>query len=197
MFIYIHKTSFADASTAAENVTKSGHIPLGPAVWGSMDFNLELKALAYCDGALLEDPETGYETTQIYKLRSLEEECNRLGVPIGWGNDFAPHPVETNSPDASTMFREELGRMYRMFLKKNRDYSPANISGTGELGVIVRLWDKMARLMSLSGFNLQVELLSYLPNGQPPQYESITDTLEDMAVYSLLLRILKAGKWGK
>lgn len=34
-------------------------------------------------------------------------------------------------------------------LEKNRDYSPANILIAGELGVIVRLWDKFCRICNL------------------------------------------------
>jgi|WetSurMetagenome_2_1015567.scaffolds.fasta_scaffold00049_13 hypothetical protein len=105
------------------------------------------------------------------------------------------HLTEIRSPNQAQAFRELLGKMYRVHLQKNADYSPANIAGTGEVGLATRMWDKMARLMNLSGFNLEVKLLNF---SQPkePKNESIEDTLMDMAVYALINLLYRAGKWG-
>jgi len=106
------------------------------------------------------------------------------------------HPTEVRCPKQAFAFRKTIGRMYRTHLDKNADYSPANILGTGQVGLITRLWDKMARIMNLSGFKLTVVESEYV---QPkvPKNESIEDTLLDMAVYAIIGLLLRWGQWGK
>jgi nucleoside 2-deoxyribosyltransferase len=106
------------------------------------------------------------------------------------------HSVETNSPVQCSAFMQTLMSMYRIHLDKNADYSPANILGTGQVGVVVRLWDKMARLMNLMGFKLKVETSEY---DEPidPKNESVDDTLLDAANYAIICRLLRAKKWGR
>lgn len=43
---------------------------------------------------------------------------------------------------------------FEMYLKKNSDYSPANILYMGVPGVLIRIWDKVCRLYSLFGIQL-------------------------------------------
>lgn len=74
--------------------------------------------------------------------------------------------------------------------------SPANILGTGEVGLITRIWDKVARLMNLSGFDLRVETSVY-KQPKAPKNESVEDTLLDLSVYALIGLLLRWGKWGK
>jgi len=107
----------------------------------------------------------------------------------------AIHPVEQTSPVQCEAFMETLMFMYRIHLDKNADYSPANIMGTGQVGVVVRLWDKMARLMNLMGFKLRVQTSEY---DEPidPKNESVDDTLLDAANYAIICRLLRANKWG-
>jgi len=61
------------------------------------------------------------------------------------------HPTEIKFPIQTRAFRDLIEKMYGVHLKKNQDYSPANILVTGELGVLVRIWDKFARLCNLHG----------------------------------------------
>ena len=104
-----------------------------------------------------------------------------------------PLLLETTNQDLQ--FASQLMIMYRVYLRKSRDYSTANILGTGEIGVCVRLWDKMARLMNLTGFELKVEQCEY-EKVKIPNYESIIDTCLDMANYSIIGILLKNHKWG-
>ena len=53
--------------------------------------------------------------------------------------------------------------MYRTHLSKNNDYSPSNILGTGEVGTITRMWDKVARLSNLSGMDIQIRAARFEP----------------------------------
>jgi hypothetical protein len=108
----------------------------------------------------------------------------------------APHPTELRCPEQAAAFREIIERMYTVHLEKNQDYSPANILGTGESGLMTRTWDKVSRLMNLIGFKIDVSLKSFEPPRQPKN-ESIEDNLMDLAVYSIIWQIYRQGKWGK
>ena len=119
-----------------------------------------------------------------------------LGMPIyEWPQVPEPHPTELRCPKQSQAFREVVMQMYRVHLSKNQDYSPANILATGEIGLVTRLWDKIARLMNLTGFRFSVTGHGY-EAPREPRNESIDDTLMDAAVYSIIGLILRRGLWG-
>jgi Domain of unknown function (DUF4406) len=106
------------------------------------------------------------------------------------------HPTEAIAPIQSRAFLDVIMSMYRMHLSKNHDYSAANVLGTGEIGVTVRLWDKIARLMNLTGFRFEVSNPRFeIP--KIPKYESVEDTLHDTAVYSVIALLVRRGLWGK
>jgi hypothetical protein len=107
-----------------------------------------------------------------------------------------PHPVESRCPEQVEAFMSVLMGMYRLHLTKNMDYSPANILGTGEVGTVVRLWDKIARLMNLMGFRLDVSPGQY-ESPKKPNHESIDDTLIDAANYAVIALLFRRGKWGR
>lgn len=97
-------------------------------------------------------------------------------------------------PEQSAEFLRITQEMYRVFNSKMNDYSPWNMLGTGELGAVVRLWDKTARLMNLYGFDIGTGKLN---KPTSPKYESIEDNLTDLANYAIISLILLRGKWGK
>lgn len=104
------------------------------------------------------------------------------------------HPVEKRCPRQVKEFRRILDQLYSIHLDKNEDYSPHNILATGSIGVTVRIWDKAARLMNLSGFDVR--------NGayhgeKPAKHESIDDTLLDQANYCIIALLVRKGHWGK
>lgn len=80
---------------------------------------------------------------------------------------------------AKTIVEENLNLM----AKKNADYSSDNLLHGGELGVAVRLMDKIFRQ-----FNL-------LQSGQEPNFESIKDTWNDIQNYGLIGRMISEGDW--
>lgn len=123
--------------------------------------------------------------------------AEQLGIPIyHYPTVPEPHPVEVRCPVQVKAFMEQLMKQYRVHLKKNKDYSSANIAGTGEIGLVTRLWDKMARLMSLTGFRITITE-SVFDRPQTPENESIDDTYLDLANYGVIAQLYKDGKWGK
>lgn len=106
------------------------------------------------------------------------------------------HPTERIRPLQAQRFREIVDQMYQVHLDKNADYSPANILATGEIGLATRLWDKMARLLNLVGFRIEIASARY-EEPREPKNESVDDTLMDMAVYAIIGKLLREGVWGK
>ena len=123
----------------------------------------------------------------------------RLGLEIYYLPQLpsGKHITEMRSPIQALAFRQALGQMYRTHLRKNADYSPANILGTGFVGLVTRLWDKVARLMNLAGFTLKIEAPGTYTAPRQASNESIEDTLMDSAVYSIIGLLLLRGEWGK
>lgn len=128
---------------------------------------------------------------------NVEKGCaDRLGIPV-YEYPTLPdlHPTEIRCPNQSRAFLETVGRMYRTHLQKNADYSPANILATGDLGLVTRLWDKVARLMNLSGFKFDI-INQHFEKPIDPKNESVEDTLMDASVYAIIGLLLRSGKWG-
>jgi len=80
-------------------------------------------------------------------------------------------------------FWQGLNEAFITFIRKQLDYGPGNIAKFGFAGVLVRMSDKMERLMHL------------VTSGQKPQNESIEDTLIDIANYALIGLMCLRGKW--
>jgi 5'-nucleotidase len=116
----------------------------------------------------------------------FKSEC----VPIG------THPTELNRPHQCKAFYELMDKMYQVHLDKNQDYSPANILGTGEIGLCTRTWDKTSRLMNLHGFRIEIENMRF-DKPQDPKNESIDDNIQDLAVYAIIWQLYRKGVWGK
>ena len=76
--------------------------------------------------------------------------------------------------------------LHTMMLKKHADYGPMNISGApgGPMnGLRVRMYDKLARLNNL------------VDTGDTPNYESVEDTLLDLANYAIIGLLVQRGQW--
>lgn len=119
------------------------------------------------------------------------------GLDVYYWPDRPVKPrTEFTSPVQCREFLGAIMRMYRTHLAKNADYSPANILGTGEVGLATRLWDKTSRLLNLLGFKIVIESSSY-DRPLEPKLESIEDTYMDLAVYAVIGTLLRKGAWGK
>ena len=84
---------------------------------------------------------------------------------------------------------EQLLNDIQLFDQKQADYGPYNISKFGVIVVLVRVSDKIERLI-----NLHKD--STLTSGTPiPSNESITDSWQDLSVYGAIARVLNEGNW--
>ena len=75
-----------------------------------------------------------------------------------------------------------------LLLKKHKDYGPLNIAhapGGAMNGLMVRMHDKMERLKHLT----------YQVPDQKPHYESIEDTLIDLANYAIIGLLVQRRQW--
>ena len=90
---------------------------------------------------------------------------------------------DTFEQDVHAVFLE----LEALLLSKHLRYGPKNISqapGGPQNGLKVRMWDKLARLNNLLE-NPTVD----------PGDESLTDTLKDMANYSVIFMLVQRGLW--
>ena len=130
----------------------------------------------------------------VYIENTLAAWCNDTGINLNLPKDGKLHPTEQKYPEQCKMFKEITDNMYKLHLDKNFDYSPSNMLATGMDGAVVRLWDKIARIMNLCGFDI---LTGTRTEVKEPKNESLLDSFFDAANYSIIALILKAGKWGK
>jgi hypothetical protein len=104
---------------------------------------------------------------------------------------------ESKYPEMTGEFKKILDEMYLTFCQKQRNYGPSNISVGTTLETdediklaLTGLWfrqnDKISRIK-------QMVVL-----GHPDEVgESVADTYQDLAVYSVISQIVQRGKWGK
>ncbi len=87
-----------------------------------------------------------------------------------------------NNTDAEQIAEELLTILF----KKHADYGPLNIAnapGGAMNGLRVRMHDKLARLNHL------------VDKGDTPNYETLEDTLIDLANYAIIGLLVQRGQW--
>ena len=87
-----------------------------------------------------------------------------------------------NNTDAEQIAEELLTILF----KKHADYGPLNIAhapGGAMNGLRVRMHDKLARLNHL------------VDKGDTPNYETVEDTLVDLANYAIIGLLVQRGQW--
>jgi len=75
----------------------------------------------------------------------------------------------------------------QLFDTKQQDYGSTNIAACGEMGIAVRLQDKVSRMQNL--------LLKELKGESGVNHESLEDTYKDAANYAMIGLMLKHGLW--
>jgi hypothetical protein len=80
-------------------------------------------------------------------------------------------------------YERVLAELLAMFLKKHKDYGKGNILANGEIGIAMRVSEKIERLKHL-----------LLTQGTP-QNESIDETWTDIAVYAVIARLVRSGEF--
>lgn len=112
-------------------------------------------------------------------------------------DDSAIEYCEKRYPEMTDEFKTILKEMYETFCKKQKNYGTGNISVGTSLSTpedvklsLTGLWfrktDKINRLKQLVVFDQSDEV-----------GESIADTYQDLAVYSVISQIVQRNKWGK
>jgi len=83
---------------------------------------------------------------------------------------------------------EILTELKITMVQKHQDYGPYNIAhapGGAMNGLLVRMHDKTERLQNLY----------FHRKGNTPNYESIEDTLKDLANYAIIGLMVQRGQW--
>ena len=83
---------------------------------------------------------------------------------------------------------EILTELKITMVQKHQDYGPLNIAhapGSPMNGLLVRMHDKMERLQHLY----------YKRRNNTPNYESVEDTLKDLANYAIIGLMVQRGQW--
>ena len=82
----------------------------------------------------------------------------------------------------------------QLFDTKQMDYGSANIAACGEMGIAVRLQDKVSRLLNLlekirGRYGHAIAVLTEI------KHETMEDTFKDAANYAMIGLLLKRGLW--
>lgn len=80
-------------------------------------------------------------------------------------------------------YDEVLQELKQMFIQKHKDYGKGNILSVQELGIALRISEKIERIKHL------------LIKDQDPQNESIYETWVDIGVYAVLALLLRRGEF--
>ena len=75
----------------------------------------------------------------------------------------------------------------KLFDDKQQDYGSTNITASGEIGVAVRLQDKVSRMRHI--------LLKQMCGENGVNNESLADTYEDVAHYGMIGMLLNRNLW--
>lgn len=126
--------------------------------------------------------------THTGDCRHREETRSQLTY-VGDTEEGVPHfelshvpPAAENIPDHMRELQPILEEVRAVMYERGRKYGPGNIAEFGELGVLVRLSDKLARLKnSKDDFS----------------DESVADTWLDVVGYGLIGLMIQKGLWPK
>tara|TARA_R110002020_G_scaffold77606_1_gene195853 strand:- start:219 stop:563 length:345 start_codon:yes stop_codon:yes gene_type:complete len=110
--------------------------------------------------------------------------------------------MEEQYPECTNELLNNADKAYQLWCSKQHDYGDSNIrlgldlnssssersqnNRLAQLGVCIRMFDKINRLMNL-----------YKKNDNSAVDESIEDTALDIMNYANMLMVLRAEKWGK
>lgn len=70
--------------------------------------------------------------------------------------------------------------LYEIFIKKNKDYGNTNLDTFGQIGIMIRLQDKINRYINVSKNNINLV-----------EDETLDDTIKDLINYCYLFLIHK------
>jgi hypothetical protein len=83
--------------------------------------------------------------------------------------------------------RDTMLELGDLLIKKHRDYGPKNISNSpygATQGLVVRMWDKIARIVNLTK-----------QGNTTAENEPLEDSFKDIANYGIIGLLVLRGKW--
>lgn len=119
---------------------------------------------------------------------SVRAHISRSGPPTAphHGKSSLPATVIPKASPIAMPVAVVMDQVETIILRKHEDYGGDNITSSpfGPMaGVLVRMHDKLARLVNL------------IENDKHPNYESVEDSLYDMIGYSVIGCLIARGEW--
>jgi hypothetical protein len=105
------------------------------------------------------------------------------------------HVYEIEYPQQCKEFRTILDGLYKLFLDKGREYGVNNVRAMGPLGLSLRMFEKVIRILNLLGWNPWTG--TFTKNVKDPKFGSVEKECEDIANIAIITQILAKGKWAK
>ena len=105
----------------------------------------------------------------------------------------AQAPADPAPATWNAAVRQIFQDQYALMVRKQTDYGPGNISAFGELGVLVRLSDKLERLKNLLLTRDAQGRITMNPAA--PANESVEDSYRDLLNYALIALMVRQGQW--
>ena len=198
------ESNINNAKSIALELWKKGYTVISPHANSDLPITLadkEVEALRWLNG----DLDIIARCDAVVVLPGWEESAGTKGeiefakernIPITYYPDLPEiSSTELLRPKQVRGYIDIVMNGYRVHLAKNADYSPINILGTGEIGLATRIWDKVARLLHLIGFNIDISKSEY-DKPKIAKNESFEDNLIDLSVYSIIWQLYRKGIWG-
>jgi hypothetical protein len=96
---------------------------------------------------------------------------------------------DTNWAEFELNVRDVMQELGDLLIKKHRDYGPKNISNSpygATNGLVVRMWDKIARIVNLTK-----------QGNVSAENEPLEDSFKDIANYGIIGLLVLRGKWDR
>ena len=119
---------------------------------------------------------------------------NTIKVNKVWANSTQVDKIWTTLNCTETQTKKVIEQFLEditLFDKKQRDYGTNNINKFGVFGILVRVSDKVERLINLNKKSEQSKIEKIEAN------EPMTDNWADITVYGAIARIVNEGKWSE
>jgi hypothetical protein len=110
-----------------------------------------------------------------------ENETKFITGKLGWSDKT--FSIETKEA-ITDEFVYEVTKLITLFDQKQHDYGSGNIAKFGEVGVLVRVSDKIERLANLQRKGVNI-----------PLNEAVEDSWMDIATYAIIALMIRHGKW--
>jgi len=109
----------------------------------------------------------------------LSHKINNNNYDIRVNNEFVYFQIAAYTMAMIDQFKLKagIGDVYELLVRKQKDYGPLNITEFGSIGIVIRMFDKVARLRNLLTKNQNIQTANEVPN------ETFLDTLMDIIGY--------------